>query len=69
MSSPKPDTLARLHDLAVFLGADADLNEHLEDLARHAAEATQAAACSIALAIGAAASASLPCRARSLSKV
>ena len=41
--------LSRLHDLAAFLTSQAGLNKRLEALARHAAEATQAASCSISL--------------------
>lgn len=41
--------LGRLHDLAVFLTAEQNLDARLGELARHAAEATGAAACSIML--------------------
>lgn len=41
--------LGRLHDLAVFLTAEENLNARLGELARHAAAATGAATCSIML--------------------
>lgn len=44
-----PKSLSGLHDLAVFLTAETHLSKHIEDLARYAAQATDAAACSILL--------------------
>ncbi len=42
-------SLSGLHDLAVFLTAETHLSKRIEDLARYAAQATEAAACSISL--------------------
>ena len=41
--------LDRLHDLALFVGAQGELRAHLEDLLSRVASATDAAACSIML--------------------
>jgi signal transduction protein with GAF and PtsI domain len=43
------NALARLHDLAVFVGAEEDLRTHLGALVKLAASVTDAAACSIML--------------------
>ena len=44
-----PSALGRLHDLAVFVGAEEDLRAHLQEMVRLAASVTDAAACSIML--------------------
>lgn len=53
MSTPLPagpgGSLGRLHDLAVFVGAEEDLRAHLQEMVRLAASVTDAAACSIML--------------------
>src|SRR4030095_2411966 len=41
--------LGRLHDFAVFLGAEEDLHAHLAELAERAASVTDAASCSLML--------------------
>jgi len=43
------NALGRLHDLAVFVGAEDDLRTHLKELVELAASVTDAAACSIML--------------------
>ena len=43
------NALGRLHDLAVFVGAEEDLRTHLKELVDLAASATNAATCSIML--------------------
>ena len=43
------NALGRLHDLAVFVGAEEDLRTHLRDLVALAASVTEAATCSIML--------------------
>jgi len=45
----KLKSLSGLHDLAVFLTAEIQLSKRIEDLARYAAHATEAASCSISL--------------------
>lgn len=44
-----PKSLASLHELAQFLTAETHLSRRIEDLARYAAQATSAAACSLSL--------------------
>ena len=44
-----PKSLNGLHHLAKFLTAETHLSQRIEDLARHAAQATEAANCSISL--------------------
>lgn len=44
-----PKSLNGLHNLATFLTAETHLSKRIEDLARHAAQATEAASCSISL--------------------
>lgn len=46
---PSRSALARLHDLALFVGAEEDLRTHLREIADRAASVTDAAACSVML--------------------
>ena len=48
-ASPALNPLGDLHELAVFLNTEDDLESRLDELARLAARATSAASCSIML--------------------